>query len=259
MTRWGPRGGFLPNAKSGAAAVLLCAASAASAARAPQPVEARIAVDGAVHIQGRLAFDLEGGPAHGEVEIAGFRFGESSPLRLQGGGGAVAEMGASARFTGTYPGGASGAIQGTVEIEGQFRRLDDGCTGTLRGSGTWEAQVSGLLGIVRIEAQWPALQYTGCDALPADRFWLVLPPMEFVGLMNGRMGSHSAATLTMPTTGTPPPPTETPTPTLDGDESDGLGLLLLLVVAAGAGILMARGRGLRSAPPPPDDDLSNIP
>lgn len=199
----------------GWAAVFLVAVLASSTACAGRRVRASIDWKAGFTVRGHLDFDVAGGPVEGTLSLGRLRFDSKAPLALAVGGSAPAQIDAELKFTGGHVGSGT-SMSGTVEMVGRFKRLDTSCEGSVKGTGTWTAQVSALVGFVRIEARWDKLAYDGCGALANDRFWIALPPLRFGGLLDGALGSvPSSVTATGVVSGTVsgvslPEPTATP-------------------------------------------------
>jgi len=138
---------------------------------------------GQIGVYGVVSFDLAGGPVNGAVRLMNVPYAGTSLLKLSGGQMVAATISGNMTLSGQHGGGPLSSMEGPIVLKGTVNRADTGCSAAVSGQGTWLGRVDGLLGMLLIDAYWPALAYRGCSAASADEFRIWLPRLRFAPLL----------------------------------------------------------------------------
>jgi hypothetical protein len=162
----------------------LLAASPPDAADADTKRAATVELrNGQLGVFGVVNFDVAGGAVNGAIRVLSVPYASSALLKLADGRMVSATLSANMTMTGKHGGGPLTMMEGIILLNGRITRSDDGCSAAATGQGSWLGRVDALLGMLVIDAYWPALAYQGCGAAPRDEFRLMLPRMRFAPLL----------------------------------------------------------------------------
>jgi hypothetical protein len=138
---------------------------------------------GQVRVYGVVNFDVAGGVVSGAVRMMNVPYAGNSLLKLADGRMVPATLSANMNLTGAHGGGPLSSMEGRIALNGTVTRADTRCSAAVSGQGVWQGSVDALLGMLLIDAYWPALAYQGCGAAPRDEFRAVLPRLRFTPLL----------------------------------------------------------------------------
>jgi hypothetical protein len=154
------------------------------AAGAEPKTEATVELrSGPVGVYGVVNFELAGGPVNGAIRLINVPYVGTSLLKLSDGRMVAATLSGKVSLSGWHGGGPLSSMEGPIVLNGTFTRTDTGCSSVVGGEGTWLGRLDGLLGILLIDAYWPAVAYQGCGAASPDEFRVWLPRLRFAPLL----------------------------------------------------------------------------